>query len=105
MDLGPVRPTEGLQLHHEGLEEALQTGTQFSRERWQMMRVKGVSAQIFVTVGGRFYRPAPTGETMDWVQRKFIGCTPGTCGKAVVRSRGLTGGLCTHDGFVCYGSE
>ena len=82
VDLGPVRPTEGLQLHHEGLEEALQTGAQFSRERWQAMRVKGVSAQSFVAAGGRFYRPAPTGGAMDWVQRRFIGCTPGTCGKA-----------------------
>lgn len=82
VDLGPVRPMEGLQLHHEGLEEALRAGTQFSRERWQMLRVRGVTAQSFVAAGGRFYRPAPTGGAMDWVQRRFIGCTPGTCGKA-----------------------
>jgi hypothetical protein len=81
VDLGPVRPTEGLQLHHEGLEAELRTSTKFTRERWQAMRVKGVSRQTFVAAGGRFYRPALTGGAMDWVQRKFIGCTPGTCGK------------------------
>ena len=82
VDLGPVRPTEGLQLHHEGLEEALLAGTQFSRERWERLRVRGVTTQSFVAAGGRFYRPAPTGGAMDWVQRRFVGCTPGTCGKA-----------------------
>lgn len=34
IDVGTVRPTDGTQLHHEGLEAALRAGTQFSRQRW-----------------------------------------------------------------------
>jgi hypothetical protein len=93
IDGGDTAPLQGTEFHHEGLRQVLYERRQGSqragatwdiqvtREEGQQLGLESVVRDSYIKVDNRYFTPAPDRGEAQWVQRKFLGCTPDTCAR------------------------
>ena len=93
IDRGDTPPVDGTELHHERLKQVLsekRRGPQRARASWdiqltreegQQLGLESVGIDTYIQVDNRYFTPAPDRGEVQWVQRKFLGCTPDTCAR------------------------
>lgn len=90
IDRGDTAPLEGTELHHERLRQVLYESRQgkadtwdiqLTREEGQRLGLESVVRDSYIKVDNRYFTLAPDRGEVQWVQRKFLGCTPHTCAR------------------------